>query len=309
MTKLANVWVFSDMADRYPELIAGGASLSDSVSAIVVGCAECAAKAFAAGATKVYLIAPDASLMVEDYTTTIAKLVGSDPSVVLIGATKRGKAVAARLSVRLNAAAVSEVSTISGEAGALNISHMVYGGLAVGTEKVTSPVVVCTVGNGIFEPLTAGGQGETVNVAVEAPATPRVTCVERRTKQSSSVDLSKAKRVVAVGRGLKAQEDLDQVYALAKALEAEVGCSRPIAEGENWLERERYVGVTGVQVKADFYLAMGISGQIQHMVGVAGVKNIVAVNKDKNAPIFQQADYGLVGDIYKVLPALTAAFK
>ncbi|MFK0554848.1 FAD-binding protein [Escherichia coli] len=90
----------------------------------------------------------------------------------------------------------------------------------------------------------------------------------------------------------------------AAVLNAEVGCSRPIAEGENWMERERYIGVSGVLLKSDLYLTLGISGQIQHMVGGNGAKVIVAINKDKNAPIFNYADYGLVGDIYKVVPAL-----
>ncbi|HAL6189404.1 TPA: hypothetical protein H6T47_000258 [Escherichia coli] len=91
---------------------------------------------------------------------------------------------------------------------------------------------------------------------------------------------------------------------IERTLEDEVGCSRPIAEGENWMERERYIGVSGVLLKSDLYLTLGISGQIQHMVGGNGAKVIVAINKDKNAPIFNYADYGLVGDIYKVVPAL-----
>lgn len=129
-------------------------------------------------------------------------------------------------------------------------------------------------------------------------------CQERRAKSVSSVDLSKAKRVVGVGRGLVAQNDLEMVRQLASVLGAEVGCSRPIAEGENWMERERYIGVSGVLLKSDLYLTLGISGQIQHMVGGNGAKVIVAINKDKKAPIFNYADYGLVGDIYKVVPAL-----
>ncbi|EGH1472319.1 hypothetical protein IDQ71_001060 [Salmonella enterica] len=131
-----------------------------------------------------------------------------------------------------------------------------------------------------------------------------VLCQQRRAKSLSSVDLSKAKRVIGVGRGLAAQSDLDMVHKLATVLGAEVGCSRPIAEGENWMERERYIGVSGVLLKSDLYLTLGISGQIQHMVGGNGAKIIVAINKDKNAPIFNYADYGLVGDIYKVVPAL-----
>ena len=99
------------------------------------------------------------------------------------------------------------------------------------------------------------------------------------------------------------------IRELAGVLGAEVGCSRPIAEGENWMERERYIGVSGVQLKSDLYLMLGISGQIQHMVGGNGAKVIIAVNKDKNAPIFNYADYGLVGDIYKVVPELTKLLK
>ena len=121
------------------------------------------------------------------------------------------------------------------------------------------------------------------------------------------MDLSKAKRVVGVGRGLAAQDDLKMVHELAAVLNAEVGCSRPIAEGENWMERERYIGVSGVLLKSDLYLTLGISGQIQHMVGANASQTIFAINKDKNAPIFQYADYGIVGDAVKILPALTAA--
>ena len=134
-------------------------------------------------------------------------------------------------------------------------------------------------------------------------------CRERRSKTASNVDLGKARRVIGIGRGLLAKEDLQMVWDLASALDAEVGCSRPIAEGEHWMDRERYVGVSGVLLKSDIYLALGISGQIQHMVGGNGAKTIIAVNKDKNAPIFQYADYGLVGDIYKVVPLLTELLK
>ncbi|WP_226963138.1 FAD-binding protein [Sutterella seckii] len=114
---------------------------------------------------------------------------------------------------------------------------------------------------------------------------------------------------VGVGRGIAKEADLALADALAKAIGAEVGCSRPIAEGEHWMERERYIGVSGVLLKGDVYVALGISGQIQHMVGVNDCGTIIAVNKDKNAPIFNYCDYGIVGDIYKVLPELTKALS
>jgi electron transfer flavoprotein alpha subunit len=308
---MAKIWVFSDMASRYPELLAAAASLGSEINALIIGSDEAAAKTLNQGAGSVTLLPADDSRMVEDYVPTIAKCVtdGGTPAVVLISATKRGKAVAAKLGVALNAGVVNEVTSLKLADGVV-VTHVVLGGLARGTEKVTSPVAVITMGNGAFEPLPedASRTGSVTKAEfVEPPF--RIKCVERRAKQASSVDLAKAHRIVSVGRGLKAQADLAMVRELASALDAEVGCSRPIAEGENWLERERYVGITGVQVKADVYLALGISGQIQHMVGANGSKTIFAVNKDKNAPIFQFADYGLVGDIYKVVPAMTALLK
>ncbi len=118
------------------------------------------------------------------------------------------------------------------------------------------------------------------------------------------MDLSKAKRVVGVGRGLAAQDDLKMVHELAAVLNAEVGCSRPIAEGENWMERERYIGVSGVLLKSDLYLTLGISGQIQHMVGGNGAKVIVAINKDKMRQSSTMPTTVWWAISYKVVPAL-----
>jgi electron transfer flavoprotein alpha subunit len=294
---MAKFWVFSDMANRYPALLAAAASLGSEINALIIGSDAAAAKTLSQGAGSVTLLPADDSRMVEDYVPTMAKCVidGGTPAVVLISATKRGKAVAAKLGGALSAGVVNEVTTLK---------------LARGTEQVTSPVAVITMSNGAFEPLPedVSRTGNVIKAEfVEPPF--RIKCIKRRAKQVSSVDIGKARRIVGVGRGLKAEADLAMVRQLASALDAEVGCSRPIAEGEKWLERERYIGITGVQVKADVYLALGISGQIQHMVGANGAKTIFAVNKDKNAPIFQAADYGLVGDIYKVVPAMTTLLK
>ena len=108
---------------------------------------------------------------------------------------------------------------------------------------------------------------------------------------------------------LMIEKPVRYIEAFAKAIGAEIGCSRPIAEGEHWMERERYIGVSGTQLKADIYIALGISGQIQHMVGAADCGVILAVNKDKNAPIFKDADAGIVGDLYKIVPELTRALS
>ena len=133
--------------------------------------------------------------------------------------------------------------------------------------------------------------------------------IETRTHGFDQADLGAAYRVIGVGRGLKAKEDLAMVEGLAQALEAEIACSRPVAEGLNWMGKDRYIGSSGAHIAPQLYLAVGISGQLQHMVGVTGAETIVAINSDPNAAVFQQTDYGLVGDLYQLVPAITAALK
>ena len=122
-----------------------------------------------------------------------------------------------------------------------------------------------------------------------------------------TVDLAAASVVVAVGRGFAKAEDLEIVQPLLQRLGAELGCSRPIAEDFKWLPQERQVGLTGVSVNAGLYLALGISGQVQHLAGVKGARIVVSVNSDGRAPIVRNADYAVVGDLYKFVPELLAA--
>ena len=124
----------------------------------------------------------------------------------------------------------------------------------------------------------------------------------------SSVDLTQAPVIVSIGRGIKASENIPQAEALAKAIGGEMAASRPICD-EGWLPMERQIGSSGQTVAPKLYLALGISGAIQHVVGMKGARTIVAINKDQNAPIFEIADYGIVGDIFEIMPALTAALE
>jgi len=124
----------------------------------------------------------------------------------------------------------------------------------------------------------------------------------------SAVDLTQAPLIVAIGRGIKAPENIPQAEALAKALGGEIAASRPICD-EGWLPMERQIGSSGQTVAPKLYLALGISGAIQHVVGMKGARTIVAINKDANAPIFEIADYGVVGDIFEIMPALTEAVE
>jgi len=146
-----------------------------------------------------------------------------------------------------------------------------------------------------------------VSTLAAAPGTVKVT--GRHRKEASHVDLNAAARVVGVGRGFDTQADLGLAENLAKAMGAELACSRPIADFFQWMPEETYIGISGQVIKPDIYVAVGISGQAQHVFGVRDAKVIVGINKDENAPIHQVADYSIVGDLKEVLPILTAAFS
>lgn len=309
MSRFSTVWVFSETAARLPELIGGALKLGEKVNALVLGSREDAALAGALGAHIVYYLGERVNI-IEEYSEVIATIVtaGSMPALVLTPATRGGRAMAALLGVRLHAGVVSEVTHVTAEPGNVTAKHMAYGGLAVSEETITSPVAVLVIQGGVFEAAAADASRVAECVDVAAPAA-TVKCVERRARGGSNVNLNQARRIVSVGRGFGSQDDLKLAEQLCVAIDAEIGCSRPIAEQEKWMERERYIGISGVMPKPDVYIAVGISGQIQHMVGVNSSMTIVAVNKDKNAPIFSFADYGIVGDLYKVLPALIGNLK
>jgi electron transfer flavoprotein alpha subunit len=155
----------------------------------------------------------------------------------------------------------------------------------------------------------ASGKAPVTAVAVELKAEQiRTKPLDLFKEAKSAVDLTQAPLIVAVGRGIKAPENIPQAEAVAKALGGEIAASRPICD-EGWLPMERQIGSSGQTVAPKLYLALGISGAIQHVVGMKGARTIVAINKDQNAPIFEIADYGIVGDIFEIMPALTEALE
>jgi electron transfer flavoprotein alpha subunit len=159
--------------------------------------------------------------------------------------------------------------------------------------------------------LTAhsGGKAPVNKISVELkPEQIRTNPLELFKEAKSAVDLTQAPIIVSIGRGIKAPENIPQAEALAKAIGGEMAASRPICD-EGWLPMERQIGSSGQTVAPKLYLALGISGAIQHVVGMKGARTIVAINKDQNAPIFEIADYGIVGDIFEIMPALTTALE
>ena len=312
MSKLSHVFVTADTAEKLFDLLAGARTLGDAVNALVVGEQADALAAFGHGADTVHLFTPRDGVPYEDYAGSMAQMIRAEggAGLVLLPAGKRGKCLGAKLAARLNTALVNDADSIACEDGAVIARHMVYGGMAFGTERFTAPLAVVTVGGGVFEasPGALGKTGAIKAAPFVAPASP-IKRGQVRAKEGSSVDLAKAKRVISVGRGLKSKDDIALIERLAKAIGAVVGCTRPIAEGEHWMESERYIGVSGVMLKNDVFMSVGVSGQIQHMVGATACKTIISINKDKNAPVFKFADYGIVGDLYKIVPKLIEAFK
>lgn len=310
MSKFSSVWVFSDTPSRLPELMSGAQVLGEQINTFVLNEAD-SVLAFQLGANHVWQLSgkPDDRMM-EEYAGVMADTIRQQGSagLVLLPNTRRGKLMAAKLGFRLCAAVSNDASAVAEKEGGVAVKHMVYGGLAIGEETITSPFAVMTLSSGAFDAVepNASLSGETHTVAWQEPAI-AITRTATKVRQSNSVDLDKARLVVSVGRGIGSKENIPLAQALCQAIGAELACSRPVAENEKWMEHERYVGISNLMLKPELYLAVGISGQIQHMVGANGAQTLCAINKDKNAPIFQYADYGIVGDLMKILPELTRA--
>lgn len=311
MSKINKVWVLAEKESGLAQLCAGGRQLGEQVAAVVLGTKEEAEKAIAMGADTVYWLGePKPENMMEDYVKTISELLKKErPDLLMVQPSKRGKLIAGRLAASIGTSVLVDAAEIVVDEK-IKVTHLVYGGAAFRTERALTETTITTVGAGVFTalPEDATRQGTVVAVDYLEPPT-KIKRLEKKSKESVSVNLSAAKRVVSIGRGIANQEDIKLAEELAAQIGAEVGCSRPIAEGVNWLPTERYIGVSGAMLKPEVYLAVGISGQVQHMVGANQAKVIIAINKDKAAPIFKQSDYGIVGDLYKVLPLLTEKFK
>lgn len=223
------------------------------------------------------------------------------PSVLLFAPTRFGREVAARVAAKMGLGLMDELYNLSFSGSELAGERSVYAGRI--TAKVSCKVpCAATLKPGAFAPLPAG-ESE-VEVFEAGALVPRTRLLSRTPKQTGGVDLKAAKVIVSAGRGFKKKEDLAMAEQLAEALGGAVGCSRPLSSDLGWLPEEHHIGLTGVSVRPDLYLAVGISGQLQHVAGIKDSKVIVAINSDKGAPIFQASDYGIVGDLYQVVPEL-----
>lgn len=307
---MPGIVTFSEDSDVGKQLLTPALELQKSLSGPVTALAlnDADAKELAGlGADKVFVL-QSAGGWPEGLSEAISGVASSAAaSLFLIGGTLPGKHVGAYVAAKLNLGMVTDAKSLKVENGKLLATRLLYGGLAICEEELTLPAMATIPPRTFLPPGPAGKTGVVETVKGETDA--RVAISEVTPAESSGVDISAAGRVVAVGRGFRKREDLKLAQDLADVLKAEVGCSRPVAEDEHWLPIDHYIGISGHTVKPELYVAVGISGQVQHTVGARESKVFVAVNNDEQAPIFEAADYGVVGDLYEVLPQLTAALK
>ena len=308
------VLCYSEEVDLAIDLVRLGRALLGSAPghvrvAVLPGAAAGAAdRLAAAGAHAVHTVqgseSADPHVAAERLKALVAELA---PTVVLVASTKRGREVVGRLAGALDLPAVTGATAVHAAEDGIRVDRETLSGNAVAVERIARRPALVAILPGTTAPAAAAAPSvERKDHAVTAPAA-LAERTELRAKPGGQLEIEKADRIVSIGRGLKKKEDLALIESLATALRADVGCTRPLAAEAGWLTDDHWIGLTGHRVHPKLYVAVGVSGAVQHLVGMRSSKLVVAINKDPNAPIFAQADYRIVGDLYQIVPALTKA--
>lgn len=262
------------------------------------------------GASKIYNITND---NVNDFDSQVYAVVIAaaaeqlGATVIVLNHSANGKSLVGRLAARMNAASAPGVNSVpTVEGGRLSVKKSVYSGKAIAELELMTPVKIISVMGNSLKPTIVGEVGMVENIDVAVPQS-RIKVKEVK-QVEGIVPLPEAELVVSGGRGLKGPENWGIVEELAHTIGATTACSRPVADA-HWRPHHEHVGQTGIAIRPNLYIAIGISGAIQHLAGVNNSKTIVVINKDPEAPFFKAADYGVVGDLFEVVPKLTEAFK
>lgn len=311
---MSGVLVYSERKSVAQELLTFAAGLGRPVAVALLGqeASGWAQECFAYGAQKAYSGSDPAlaDSQVDVLAEALAQIVQqADAEVVLVGSTLRGREVAGRLAQKLGAGCTTDANGLRFENGQLVATRYALGGNTVSTQVVKSAKQVIAVMPQTIQAAPGGsGSGEVVEARLTLSPS-RAKTVERRPKEAGSVDVQSAEVLICVGRGLGEQKDMAMIQALADTLGGMIGCTRPVSHDKHWLSENQMIGISGKTSSPRLYIGVGLSGQIQHTVGIMGSKVTVAINSDKNAPIFKMADYGIVGDLYQVVPKLTEKLK
>ncbi len=314
-----DIWVFSENQALTLELLGKGRELADKLQknliAVIINSNQTsdAQMLIDYGADIVYVI--DAQNLVqysvESYSQVLTSLVTTNkPQVLLIGATKSGRELAPRLAIRLKTGCVLNCIAINLDSqNQIVMNREVYGGRAIASEICQKTPIIATIPPKTFEPCERKNRsGEIIEDSVEIVDT-KSKLIEFKKKKSVVESLVDAKIVITGGRGLKQKEDSQLLEELATVLQGRVGWTRPVVEDLKWFPEIEWIGLSGEKIAPSLNILVGVSGAIQHLAGVRGSKIIVAINSDPNAPIFEYADYGVVGDLYEIVPILIEAIK
>jgi electron transfer flavoprotein alpha subunit len=243
----------------------------------------------------------------KSYAKAIAEAFEQTGSTILIlSQTSAGKALAGRLAIRLDAGLISGVTGIPDTTNGFQVSRSVFSGKAIVACQIRSEKKVLSLMSNSFPPEVIGADIEVTDLPIQLESSSYK--LKEITKVEGAVPLPEAELVVSGGRGFKGPENWKILEELASSLGAATACSRPVSDS-GWRPHHEHVGQTGTAIRPNLYVAIGISGAIQHLGGVNNSKTIVVINKDPEAPFFKAADYGVVGDLFEVIPRLTAAVK
>jgi len=313
---MSGIWIYADKYENVLQLLTAGKILADKMgsklTALLAGDDNTAQDIIARGADEVLLLPPLADNQpVQDYVPIIAdEARDADPDTVLISASFVGKEMAARIASRLDTGLCSECNSLNiDDDGKLQMERLVYGGAALQTLSCISRPQMATIATGAYEASKPVVGRKGISRMLKSPQPSGIEVIEKKDKSHTSGDITAARVIVCAGRGIENEEDIAMINELAGILGGEVGCTRPIAEEKHWLTEESCIGLSAKIVKPDFYIGIGVSGQIQHLVGIREAGVICGINSDENAAIFESADYGITGDLYQVVPALIKELK
>lgn len=283
--------------------------LGVGMSAVTIGNISNLDELASYGADKIYQINSGEAVAFDSkqFAQAISALAESIGAKIIVSShSSQGKSLAGRLAVRMNAGLVTAVGSLPQNGSDFIVRRSLFSGKALADYKVNSENKVVTVIGNTVPPAKSGSQSEIVQSDVSLGAS-SMKVLETKTVDGE-VPLPEAELVVSAGRGMKGPENWGIIEDLAKTMGATTACSRPVADAD-WRPHHEHVGQTGVAIRPNLYIAIGISGAIQHLAGVNNSKVIVVINKDPEAPFFKAADYGIVADLFDVVPKLNDAFK
>jgi electron transfer flavoprotein alpha subunit len=264
-----------------------------------------------AGAAKVLHISDERlnAGVIQAHASAVAQAFESTgASTLILAKSSLGDAVAARLAIKLQAALVSNVVELPRLEGGFVVKRSIYTGKAFADTTITTAKKILAIKKNAVDQKLDGAKAQVETFAVAIPESDFASKISATERATGEVLLPEADIVVSGGRGMKGPENWGMIEELAKTLGAATGCSKPVSD-IGWRPHHEHVGQTGVKVAPTLYIAVGISGAIQHLAGVNSSKCIVVINKDPEAPFFKAADYGIVGDAFEIVPQLTAALK